>query len=144
MIIYDLNCEQNHQFEGWFKNSYEFDKQLSSGLLTCPICGSEHIRKLPSASHLQLKPHESAPTNSADVSVSLSYGELARQIRDYISNNFEDVGDAFANEVRRIHYGETSERNIKGHATLDEINELVDEGIEPLLIPDIPDKDKLN
>lgn len=145
MIIFDLICEHDHRFEGWFKNGQEFDKQLESGLLTCPTCGTEEVRKLPTASRLNLK--SSQDTDSAAIShneADQAYATLVRQLHDYIMTDFDDVGSDFASETRRIHYENAESRNLRGTATLDEILELDEEGIKTFYIPDIPDKDKMN
>ncbi len=147
MIIFDLVCKHDHRFEGWFKNSEAFNKQLDTGLLTCPTCGTEDVRKLPTASRLNLKKTSqerektpAKPGNNTDV----AYSDLVRQLHEYINRNFDDVGDNFANEVRRIHFKEADQRNIRGIATLDEISELDAEGIQTFYLPEIPDKDKMN
>ncbi len=147
MIIFDLVCKHDHRFEGWFKNSEAFNRQLETGLLTCPTCGTVDVRKLPSASRLNLnKPSQerdalpAKPDNQADK----AYSDLVRQLHEYINRDFDDVGDDFANEVRRIHFNEADQRNIRGIATLDEISELDEEGIKTFYLPEIPDKDKMN
>jgi len=146
MIIFELICEHDHRFEGWFKNGQEFDKQLESGLLTCPTCGTEAVRKLPTASRLNLKSSQDK-TDSTAIShneADQAYATLVRQLHDYIMTDFDDVGSDFASETRRIHYENAEPRNLRGTATLDEILELDEEGIKTFYIPDFPDKDKMN
>ena len=147
MIIFDLQCVNDHRFEGWFKNTSEFESQLSSAMIHCPVCGTEQVAKVPSASHLSLgktypqqaiAPQTKAALPAPDMNV------LLRKLRDHIKQNFEDVGNEFASEAKRMHYGEIEERNIHGNATKDEIDELQEDGIMAFPIPDFPDKDKLN
>lgn len=143
LIVFDLICDEQHQFEGWFRNSEEFETQLETGLLTCPMCGSEHVTKLLSPSRLNLG---KAEKQSLDLlAIQNDAQQLLSRINKYINSHFENVGDDFADEARKIHYGETDERNIRGSATIDEAHELYDEGIDifPIITTD-DDKDKLN
>ena len=141
MIVFDLFCDNSHAFEGWFRSSEEYNSQQASGLLTCPVCGSENITKKLSASRLNLgKPQQllaqlSAIQNDAEV--------LTHQISEYIRANYEDVGNNFARQALKMHYGEIEERNIKGTATVEETTELKEEGVDILPLPADP-KSKLN
>lgn len=152
MIVYDLSCKRAHQFEGWFNSRDDFEHQKEHGLLVCPVCGDENIHKLPSPSRLNLKRGtESAtspetpqghqpPVSGTDTQVMLE------KIRNYIYTHYEDVGARFAEEAKKIHYGETEARNIRGQATAEEVGALVEEGIEALPLPAefANDKKKLN
>lgn len=145
MIIYDLECGSQHRFEGWFKNAEEFAEQQDNGMLICPVCGSEDIRKIPSASHIakasssELLDPVKKETDQAD------RRQVLKMFNDYINNNFDDVGNRFAEEAKKMHYGESEERNIRGTATSDEIKELKEEGVSAIQLPPAPyDKDKLN
>ena len=143
MIVFDLICDEQHQFEGWFRNSEEFETQKDSGLLTCPICGSELVTKLLSPSHLNFGKMEKQALDL--LSIQSDAQQLINRINKYISTHFEDVGSAFAEEARKIHYSENPERNIRGTATLDEASELHEEGIDIFPLPPTDDdKDKLN
>lgn len=143
MIVFDLICDEQHRFEGWFRNSEEFEEQLDTGLLTCPICGSDHVTKLLSPSRLNFGKAEKQALDL--LAIQNDAQQLLTRINNYISKHFEDVGSEFADEVRKIHYGETDERNIRGSASVEEADELYEEGIDifPIIMPD-DDKDKLN
>ena len=122
MIVFDLICEDEHQFEGWFRNSDEFRQQQVNGMLTCPVCGTDSITKVPSASRVNLR--KMGTQVSELISIQSDAQQLANNISDYINRHFDNVGDAFADEARKIHYGETDERNIRGTATLNQAREL--------------------
>jgi hypothetical protein len=147
MIIFDLQCVNDHRFEGWFKNTSEFESQLSSAMIHCPVCGTEQITKLPSASHLSLgkaTPQQTIVPQSKPAPPMQDMNVLLRKLHEHVKQNFEDVGSEFSTEAKRIHYGETEERNIRGNATKEEVEELQEEGIMAFPLPNLPDKDKLN
>lgn len=146
MIIYDLQCANEHRFEGWFKNAIEYENQLASSMIHCPLCGTDQVTKVPTASHLSLgkAPKNKSSAKQTEVIFSQKTNELLYQLHEHVKQNFEDVGDEFATEAKRIYYGEAEERNIRGNATKDEVDELNDEGIMAFPLPDLPDKDKLN
>ncbi len=146
MIIYDLTCNSEHRFEGWFQHRDDYEKQLASGLLSCPVCASVEVRNVPSANRVT-KSQAMAP--SVDATKGLVQYEKAREfanaLHQYVEKNFDDVGNEFADEARRIHYGESEERGIRGTATTDEAKELNDEGIAVAPLPPKPvEKEKLN
>lgn len=142
MIVFDLICDEEHQFEGWFRHSDDFESQVESGLLTCPVCGSDQVTKILSPSRLNFGKME----KQAKELLSLQHDakQLLTRINQYINTHFEDVGTEFADEARKIYYGDSDERNIRGTASPEEAQDLYDEGIDvfPLLPSD--DKDKLN
>ena len=140
MIVFDLACGQGHFFEGWFRNSEEYHSQLASGLLCCPSCGSEDIVKKPSPSRINLGKQQQLAQLS---SIQQDAQNLVRKINDYISANFEDVGNQFADQALKMHYGEIEERNIQGTATVQEANDLKEEGVAIIPLPNTPKK-KLN
>ena len=139
MKVLDLLCPQDHAFEGWFASEDDFQSQHARGLVQCPMCGSADIRKGLSAPRLNLgAPVEASaskePAIPPPAALQAAWLQLARQIVE----KTEDVGDRFAAEARRMHYGETEERGIRGQATAQETAELLDEGIAvlPLLLPE--------
>lgn len=142
MIVFDLICDEQHQFEGWFRNSEEFDIQKETGLLTCPICGSEHVTKQLSPSRINFGKVEKQALDL--LAIQNDAQQLVSRINKFIETHFEDVGSAFADEARKIHYGDADERNIRGTATAEEAHDLYDEGIDVIPIPSSDDKDKLN
>ncbi len=116
-------------------------------MIHCPLCGIDQVAKVPTASHLSLgKTTDSNPqvAQTKQVILSQDANALLYQLHEHVKQNFEDVGDEFATEAKRIHHGESEERNIRGNATKDEVAELNDEGIMAFPLPDLPDKDKLN
>ncbi len=144
MIIYDICCELEHRFEGWFNDPKDFGNQLRMGMLTCPVCGSEEIRRVPTASHLASHHGETAEVKATEEERAQAR-ELLQQITEYVDRHFEDVGTEFADEARRIHYGEVDDRDIRGLASSDQIRDLKEEGITALSLADkLIDKDKLN
>ena len=141
MIVFDLVCEYDHDFEGWFKNASDFESQQATGLLTCPMCGTDNVIKVPSASHINLGKKEKQLSELADIQHDAA--TLVNKITEYVSNNFEDVGDEFAEVTKKMHYGQEDERNIFGSASLEDALELHEEGIDVIPLPTIK-KDKLN
>lgn len=131
MKVYNLSCEHDHRFEGWFSSEDDFKLQSDTRRIECPICDSHIIRKLPSAPHLSLS---GAQTPRQADSGALVQAQIAQLVRQVIENT-EDVGDRFADEARRIHYNETPERAIRGVASVKECKSLVDEGIEIMAVP---------
>jgi hypothetical protein len=135
MKVYNLCCEQEHRFEGWFSSAEDYTAQLAKGMLTCPVCNSHAIQKLLSAPRLNLtSPHAShaereEPTQAEDPRLALARRIVA---------NTEDVGDRFAEEARRIHYQETPKRGIRGVASNEECTALAEEGIEIASFPLLP------
>lgn len=139
MIKYSLTCDSAHAFEGWFSTSADFDQQLQSGFLTCPICDSGAISKslmAPSVSTARAK--EKRQAVAMDVAKAEAMAKLKAAVAD-IKANSEDVGERFPEEARKIHYGEADARGIIGQASLGDVRELLDEGIEIAPIPVIPD-----
>ncbi|MBB4571461.1 DUF1178 family protein [Rhizobium leucaenae] len=139
MIRYSLRCDSAHEFEGWFSESADFDRQVASGFLTCPVCNSGAISKLlmaPSVSTGRKK--EELQTLAMDTARKEALNKLKEAV-DAIKANTEDVGTKFPEEARKIHYGEADARGIIGKATPDEAQALVEEGIEIAAIPVLPD-----
>ncbi|WP_349956397.1 DUF1178 family protein [Rhizobium sp. ZPR3] len=139
MIHYSLHCDNAHEFEGWFSESADFDRQVASGFLTCPVCNSAAISKLlmaPSVSTARKRDEmQTVAMNTARKEAMTKLKEAV----DAIKANAEDVGAKFPEEARKIHYGEADARGIIGKATPDEAQALVEEGIEIAAIPVLPD-----
>ncbi|MDC8785142.1 DUF1178 family protein [Roseateles koreensis] len=172
MLVLNLACSQAHRFEGWFGSAADFESQTERGLLTCPMCGVDQIRRMPSAPHLNVShlrsakfasagsavPGQSsmAPDGTAVATRSTSppttqasstpdSAEVLQALQSVVEKwvaeaiaTTEDVGQQFAEEARRIHYGEAQARGIRGQATLDETLALSDEGIEVIALPLAP------
>ena len=138
MIVFDLGCENSHRFEGWFASSEDFERQIGRKLVTCPLCGNANVARLPHASHIRTGGKERAPhAESAAVQPQYSNvgSEVLTKLVEHIIDNTEDVGAAFPEEARKIHYHESAERRIRGTASREEVDALRDEGIEVIALP---------
>lgn len=129
MMLYDLRCGQDHGFEGWFRDSKAYDGQRRAGRVVCPVCGDKKVRKAPMA------PRVAKSRNGAAEAEALA---ALRQMRRQVEANCDYVGERFAEEARKIHYGETEKRGIYGEASETASKELADEGIEVGRIPWVP------
>jgi hypothetical protein len=143
MIRYALLCEHEHDFEGWFAASADFDDQQARGLIECPVCASKAVRKAimaPAVSGTKKKGQDASPAPSQAMMM-----EAMGRIRRHVEENFDDVGDTFAKEARAIHEGRSEDRGIYGQATSKEVRELVADGV-PIapLPPEPPKKTELN
>lgn len=147
MKVLNLRCAHGHAFEGWFGSLEEFDSQLQRELIECPVCGDKAIVKGLSAPRLNLgaaRPPEApsaAPASPAAAPPAEHANQAAarwmRGLREVLART-EDVGERFAEEARRMHYGEAEERGIRGQATRAEAEALMEEGVAvmPLVLPD--------
>jgi len=139
LIRYSLICDNAHAFEGWFSASADFDRQVETGFLTCPVCGSSVISKslmAPSVSTARKKEEKQA------VAMDLVQKQAVAKLREAVAAikaNAEDVGEKFPEEARKIHYGEADARGIVGQASLQEVKSLVEEGIEVAPLPVLPE-----
>jgi hypothetical protein len=136
MKVLNLQCRHAHAFEGWFASEDDFQGQLARGLVECPLCGDAEIAKMPSAPRLNLGAAE--PTQprqevmaARNPQLQAAWMELVQQVMA----NTEDVGERFAEEARKIHYGESDERGIRGQATREDTEALLEEGIGVLPLP---------
>ena len=138
MIRYALACEHEHEFEGWFGSSADYDDQQSKGLLECPVCASKAVRKQIMAPALsgvcKTAQDEAGPPSQAMMM------EAMGRLRRHVEDNFDDVGDAFATEARAIHEGRAEDRGIYGQATGAEVRELVEDGVPIAPMPPEPPK----
>lgn len=142
MIKYDLKCANGDEFEAWFGSIADYDKQAEAGLVECPHCGSKHVEKAPMAPAVRTSRSVEARKERA---VAMA---MAAKVREHIKDNFDYVGDKFADEARKMHSGEADERAIWGEVTPEEAKALEEEGVPasplpPALAPIAPDK-KLN
>jgi hypothetical protein len=138
MIVYNLRCQGSHEFEGWFKDSSAFDAQAEGGKLVCPVCNSRKVEKAIMAPALS----GTKKTAIASPDELRKMRQFMTGLRKYVQANAEYVGPKFAEEARKIHYGETEERQIYGEATPDEARDLVEEGIDIAALP--PDPNDMN
>ncbi len=141
MIVFDLVCSNSHRFEGWFASGAEFERQEKASLLSCPVCGSTDVSKGLHAPHVKTGGDvQNAPTKATKdkADKAQQYANIAEglsQLVDYVVANTEDVGDAFPEEARKIHYKEVPERKIRGNASREQVKELREEGIEVIALP---------
>ena len=141
MKVLDLRCAGGHRFEGWFASDEDLQSQTDRGLMECPVCADKTITRLPSAPRLNVSgAREPQPPAAAEAKPAAGQIEMTMQAAwlravQQVMNQTENVGDRFAEEARRIHYGEADERAIRGQATPDEAEALRDEGIEVMSLP---------
>ena len=160
MILFDLRCQDGHRFEAWFRDGATYDSQAEEGIVLCPVCGSSKVDKAPMAPRI-LKGRGNGPAaedgageDSAETTPtppvplrgeqSVAMGQIREKLqalRRYVETHSDDVGDRFAEEARRIHYGETPRRDIHGRASDSEAEELADEGVAFTAIPWVPRTD---
>jgi hypothetical protein len=139
MIVYDLICAQQHRFEGWFASADDFTRQREGTLIRCPLCDDAAIERRPSA-NVQVG-HATAPAEDRkEVAVAGGDGHVLKLMRRLIAET-ENVGRAFAEEARKIHYDEAPKRGIRGQATHEEAEELRDEGIDFMSLPNALTRD---
>lgn len=130
MKVYNLRCEHDHHFEGWFASEQDCTDQLSAAKLACPLCDSTSVFRLPSAPHVSKGTSEALPPAPHVVQQ-----RVLRLMRDLVTQS-EDVGARFAEEARRMHHEEIPERPIRGTASAEEYVALMEEGVGVLPIPD--------
>ena len=154
MIVFDLLCTSGHRFEGWFASAEEFAKQKKRRILECPTCGSAEVKRVPSATRANLgaQAPKQAPTpaKAPEMTPEMKGKDpfaiaqiLYSKMLDELLTKSEDVGKQFPDEARKIFYDKAPARPIRGQATNEEHEELLDEGIPVARFP-VPAKDKLN
>lgn len=136
MIRYALTCDHDHEFEGWFGSSVDFDDQQGRGLLECPLCASKQVRKQIMAPAVAGTKKTVREIPAAKMQAMMM--EAAGRIRAHVEENFDDVGDAFASEARAIHEGRAEDRGIYGQASPKEVRELVEDGVPVAPLPPEP------
>ena len=159
MIVFDLKCPQEHVFEAWFADSGACESQIAGGEVECPICGDHKVGKAPMAPNIPAgtgrgrgrdaagvpaKTANALPAMGTDAPTPAQVGEAIktlRKMRDVVEKNFDNVGERFPEEARRIHHGEVEKRNIYGDASKEEARELQEEGIEISQMPWLPRHD---
>ena len=143
MKVLDIQCTHQHSFEGWFASEDDFQSQLARGLVECPLCEDKSITKKLSAPRLNLgaakppaekagkEPGQEVMSAPQDPAMQAAWLKMVR----HVMANTEDVGEKFAEEARRIHYGESEERGIRGKASQEETEALIEEGISVVPLP---------
>lgn len=154
MKVFDLQCSLGHKFEGWFASEESFQDQLARQMVVCPFCSDTQITKLVTVPQLQRKSNQKISkssvmasnqepslhgTNDTIASASRLMPDQLKQLQakivEHVLENTEDVGDEFVEEARKMHYGETPERGIRGQASIEDAQELQNEGIDIVALP---------
>ena len=144
MILFDLKCGKGHVFEAWFRDGSSADRQLIGRKVACPECGNSKVAKAPMAPRIagkgkgEAKPQ--APSKEM-VAMSTKLRKELGELRAKVEANCDYVGEKFAEEARKIHYGETDPRSIYGETSKEEAHALADEGVEFARIPWLPRHD---
>jgi len=131
MISFDLECANEHRFEGIFKDYESFTSQMERGLVSCPYCESGEVKRLFSGCSIQARPSSATLVDRKGPNLFA----VLRMIENYVRENFDNVGTDFAETARAIHYGAEEESNIYGQSTQEEISELLEEGISVTPLP---------
>ena len=151
MIVYDLVCAQQHRFEGWFASTDDFARQHRQTLIRCPVCDDAAVERRPSAnvqvgraeqpaSEREPAPQREAEAEREPAAVAQGEAEALRMMRRLVASA-ENVGRAFPEEARKIHYDESPKRGIRGQASPDEAEALRDEGIDFMSLPSFLTRD---
>ena len=148
MKVLNLQCQHQHPFEGWFASEDDYQSQRVSNLVECPVCGDNTILKVPSAPRLNLltsridastskETAQTVATETPDLPVAVPAEAQVAWLKmvQHVIANTEDVGQSFAEEARKMHYGETEERSIRGQVSAEEGRSLLEEGIPVLPLP---------
>lgn len=135
MIVYSLQCTAGHQFDGWFRDSAAFDAQTAGHEVSCPVCGSVEVSKAMMAPAVRSSKKRQAVQATDAAEAQAAVMQALKAVRRDVEANCDYVGSQFAEEARRIHYGEADKRGIYGEASADQAAELADEGIEVGQIP---------
>lgn len=138
MIRFSLHCDHGHEFEGWFRDNADFDRQVERKLVSCPSCGSLQVQKslmAPAVSTSRSKEQVAIAMGEAQKQVLDEMRELSRKVRE----NADYVGDQFAEEARKIHFGETEARGIYGEASREDVHSLIEDGVDVMPLPVFPE-----
>ena len=160
MIHYNLRCKTGHAFESWFQSSSAYEQQERRKLVNCPICGSSDVERAIMAPQIvSKKGRDTAPAEPVPAASPAPAPEVVppppstpllmtqerelraklKELRDHIVGNADNVGERFPNEARKMHYGDIEHRPIYGEASPDEARALIDEGVEVMPLPTLPD-----
>lgn len=149
MITYSLICENEHKFDAWFRNAEAYDEQHNRGIVACPMCNSRKVDKALMAPAVRMgadKGDRQVAPRAEKMAVASGHPdqakwlEMMRTLRAKMVAEADDVGDKFAEEARKIHYKEADARGIYGEATREEVAGLVEEGIDFLPLPSVPEE----
>jgi hypothetical protein len=139
VIQYSLICGNDHKFDAWFRNAEAYDEQHQRGIVTCPICNSDAVHKAMMAPAV-------SRANSDKVALSIGHPEhmqllaAMKALREKVISEADYVGDKFAEEARRIHFKDVEAHGIYGEATRDEVAGLIEDGVDFMPLPNLPDE----
>jgi hypothetical protein len=139
VIQYSLHCSKGHRYDAWFKNAAAFDEQQARGIVTCAVCGDAAVEKAPMAPAVARTDHDRVALSSTQPDAA-QLRALLRAYRQKVVSEADYVGDRFAEEARKIHFEEVEARGIYGEATRDDVVALLDEGIDFMPLPDLPEE----
>jgi hypothetical protein len=155
MIRYALGCDNKHEFEIWFSDSGDYERQRKRGLVECPICGSAKVDKTIMAPSIASPRRKRAPTVSNEPAPAaaaeppapvammspqeMEFRQKLKELRDHMVQNADNVGKKFPDEARKMHYGEIEHRSIYGEASPEDAKAMHEEGIEFHPLPVLPD-----
>ncbi|MHC1547970.1 DUF1178 family protein [Phyllobacterium sp. K27] len=134
MIRFSLHCDQDHDFEGWFRSNDDFDSQVDKGFVTCPSCGSHKVGKALMA--------PSVSTGRQKEKIAIAMSEMAKEMKEMVKKvreNADYVGTEFAEQARKIHFGEAEARGIYGEATPEDVEALLEDGVDVMPLPVFPE-----
>jgi hypothetical protein len=139
MIVYNLSCDKDHRFEGWFESAEKFDAQRNLKQVSCPVCGTDQVVKELHAPYVntgsaRVVPEKNSAAQPYGGQTAVFHKAISRLVEEVLANT-EDVGNAFPEEARKIHYSEAPGRAIRGSASADEVSELREEGIDVFAVP---------
>lgn len=139
MIHYTLSCENAHRFDGWFRNAAAYEVQSGRGVVTCPVCASTRVSKALMAPSLPRRQPEKVALSAGHPEHRQLRAAL-EALRDKVRREADYVGDRFAEEARRIHFNETEARGIYGEATREEVSGLIEDGVDFMPLPHLPEE----
>lgn len=139
VIQYALQCSNGHRYDAWFKSAAAYDEQQARGIVSCAVCGEAHVEKAPMAPAVARTDNERVPLSAAHPDAK-KFREMLREYRKQVTTEADYVGDRFAEEARKIHFEEVEARGIYGEATRDEVAALLEDGVDFLPLPDVPEE----
>lgn len=139
VIQYALQCSNGHRFDAWFKSAAAYDEQQARGIVSCAICGAAEVEKAPMAPAVARTDNSRVPLSSAHPEAA-KFREMLREYRRQVMTEADYVGDRFAEEARKIHFEEAGARGIYGEATREEVMGLLEDGVDFLPLPDLPEE----
>ena len=139
MIVFSLQCGHDHGFEAWFRDARAYASQRRARKIACPQCGDTRITKVPAGAHVATGAARETPLAPSDGAK--AFREALEALHRHVAETCEHVGPRFAEEARKIHYGESAARDIYGEASNSEADALADEGVPFARVPKLPEGD---